>query len=40
MKLRPIEDRVVVQVETAATEKTIGGIIIPIPPKKSPKSLK
>jgi chaperonin GroES len=37
MKLRPIEDRVVVQVETAATEKTIGGIIIPDTAKEKPQ---
>ncbi|HPV15034.1 MAG TPA: co-chaperone GroES [Candidatus Cloacimonadota bacterium] len=37
MKLRPIEDRVVVQVETAAAEKTIGGIIIPDTAKEKPQ---
>ena len=29
MKLRPIEDRVVVKIQAAQEEKTIGGIIIP-----------
>lgn len=37
MKLRPIEDRVVVKIETATTEKTIGGIIIPDTAKEKPQ---
>ena len=37
MKLRPIEDRVVVKIATAAQEKTIGGIIIPDTAKEKPQ---
>ncbi len=37
MKLRPIEDRVVVRTNTAAQEKTIGGIIIPDTAKEKPQ---
>ncbi len=37
MKLRPIEDHVVVKLETAAKEKTIGGIIIPDSAKEKPQ---
>lgn len=37
MKLRPIEDRVVVKIQTAAQEKTIGGIIIPDTAKEKPQ---
>ena len=37
MKLRPIEDRVVVKIETASAEKTIGGIIIPDTAKEKPQ---
>lgn len=37
MKLKPIEDRVVVKLATAAQEKTIGGIIIPDTAKEKPQ---
>lgn len=37
MKLRPIEDRVVVKIAAAAQEKTIGGIIIPDTAKEKPQ---
>jgi len=37
MKLRPIEDHVVVQIAAAAQEKTIGGIIIPDTAKEKPQ---
>jgi len=37
MKLRPIEDRVVVKIQTASQEKTIGGIIIPDTAKEKPQ---
>jgi len=37
MKLRPIEDHVVVKLNTAAQEKTIGGIIIPDTAKEKPQ---
>jgi len=37
MKLRPIEDHVVVKVATAAEEKKIGGIIIPDTAKEKPQ---
>lgn len=37
MKLRPIEDRVVVKVHDAKLEKTIGGIIIPDSAKEKPQ---
>lgn len=37
MKLRPIEDRVVVKIQTAAEEKKIGGIIIPDTAKEKPQ---
>ena len=37
MKLRPIEDHVVVKIATAAEEKTIGGIIIPDTAKEKPQ---
>ncbi|HOH97079.1 MAG TPA: co-chaperone GroES [Candidatus Cloacimonadota bacterium] len=37
MKLKPIEDRVVVKIATAAQEKTIGGIIIPDTAKEKPQ---
>lgn len=37
MKLRPIEDHVVVKVPTAAQEKTVGGIIIPDTAKEKPQ---
>ena len=37
MKLRPIEDHVVVKLQTASEEKTIGGIIIPDTAKEKPQ---
>ncbi len=37
MKLRPIEDHVVVKTNTTAQEKTIGGIIIPDTAKEKPQ---
>lgn len=37
MKLRPIEDHVVVKLNTATQEKTIGGIIIPDTAKEKPQ---
>ena len=37
MKLRPIEDHVVVKIHVAAQEKTIGGIIIPDTAKEKPQ---
>lgn len=37
MKIRPIEDHVVVKVNTATQEKTIGGIIIPDTAKEKPQ---
>ncbi len=37
MKLRPIEDRVVVKLSTEAEEKKIGGIIIPDTAKEKPQ---
>jgi chaperonin GroES len=37
MKLRPIEDHVVVKIATAAEEKKIGGIIIPDTAKEKPQ---
>jgi len=37
MKLRPIEDHVVVKLNNAAQEKTIGGIIIPDTAKEKPQ---
>jgi chaperonin GroES len=37
MKLKPIEDHVVVRLETASQEKTIGGIIIPDTAKEKPQ---
>lgn len=37
MKLRPIEDHVVVKISTAAQEKTVGGIIIPDTAKEKPQ---
>jgi chaperonin GroES len=37
MKLKPIEDRVVVKIQTAAEEKKIGGIIIPDTAKEKPQ---
>lgn len=37
MKLRPIEDRVVVKIQAAAEEKKIGGIIIPDTAKEKPQ---
>lgn len=37
MKLRPIEDNVVVKIAAAAEEKTIGGIIIPDTAKEKPQ---
>jgi len=37
MKLRPIEDRVVVKLHSANQEKTIGGIIIPDTAKEKPQ---
>ncbi len=37
MKLRPIEDHVVVKINTAAQEKTVGGIIIPDTAKEKPQ---
>ncbi|MCB5234676.1 MAG: co-chaperone GroES [Candidatus Cloacimonetes bacterium] len=37
MKLRPIEDNVVVKLAAAAEEKTIGGIIIPDTAKEKPQ---
>ncbi len=37
MKLRPIEDRVVVKIKTEAEERKIGGIIIPDTAKEKPQ---
>lgn len=37
MKLKPIEDRVVVKIATATEEKKIGGIIIPDTAKEKPQ---
>lgn len=37
MKLRPIEDNLVVKLETATEEKTVGGIIIPDTAKEKPQ---
>jgi chaperonin GroES len=37
MKLKPIEDKLVVQLNTAAAEKTVGGIIIPDTAKEKPQ---
>ncbi|MDI3504778.1 MAG: chaperonin GroES [Candidatus Cloacimonadota bacterium] len=37
MKLRPIEDHVVVKIATAAEEKKVGGIIIPDTAKEKPQ---
>ena len=37
MKLRPVEDNVVVKLNTADNEKTIGGIIIPDTAKEKPQ---
>lgn len=37
MKLKPIEDHVVVKAESAAKEKTVGGIIIPDTAKEKPQ---
>jgi len=37
MKLKPIEDKLVVQLGTAAAEKTVGGIIIPDTAKEKPQ---
>jgi len=37
MKLRPIEDRVVIKIKTATEEKKIGGIIIPDTAKEKPQ---
>ena len=37
MKLRPIEDRVVVKLNNASEEKMIGGIIIPDTAKEKPQ---
>ena len=37
MILRPIEDHVVVKLQTASEEKTIGGIIIPDTAKEKPQ---
>ncbi len=37
MKLRPIEEHLVVKPETAGAEKTIGGIIIPDTAKEKPQ---
>jgi len=37
MKLKPIEDHLVVKVPAAAEEKTIGGIIIPDTAKEKPQ---
>lgn len=37
MKLRPIEDHVVVKIEAAAQEKKVGGIIIPDTAKEKPQ---
>ncbi len=37
MKLKPIEDRVVVKIDTAKQEKTVGGIIIPDTAKEKPQ---
>jgi chaperonin GroES len=38
MKLKPIEDHIVVKVPTAVEEKTVGGIIIPDTAKEKPQS--
>ena len=35
MKLKPIEDHIVVKVPTAVEEKTVGGIIIQIRQKRN-----
>lgn len=40
MKLKPIEDHVVVKIDAASTEKTIGGIIIPDTAKEKPQMAK
>ncbi len=40
MKLRPIEDHVVVKITSAAEEKKIGGIIIPDTAKEKPQMAK
>ncbi len=40
MKLKPIEDHVVVKIEATSTEKTIGGIIIPDTAKEKPQMAK
>lgn len=37
MKLKPIEDKLVVQLGSAASEKTVGGIIIPDTAKEKPQ---
>jgi len=37
VKLKPIEDRVVVKIKTASEEKKIGGIIIPDTAKEKPQ---
>lgn len=37
MKLKPIEDRVVVKINTATEEKKVGGIIIPDTAKEKPQ---
>lgn len=37
MKLKPIEDRVVVKIAAASEEKKIGGIIIPDTAKEKPQ---
>ncbi len=37
MKLKPIEDHIVVKVPTSAEEKTVGGIIIPDTAKEKPQ---
>lgn len=37
MKLRPIEDHIVVKITAAAEEKKIGGIIIPDTAKEKPQ---
>ncbi|MDZ4181257.1 MAG: co-chaperone GroES [Candidatus Cloacimonadaceae bacterium] len=37
MRLRPIEDHVVVKIEAAAQEKKVGGIIIPDTAKEKPQ---
>ncbi len=40
MKLKPIEDHVVVQISGAAEEKKVGGIIIPDTAKEKPQMAK